>query len=267
MRRLWLTLVPALFGGTPVFCAPVPSFWVANEIESEHVSIGRLKVANPAWNIDLGGKLDFAEWGYVVSGLWTESDICDSPDTRKWYFHELDPVVAYGYRWPFADGWAFDARLGAQWNYMSGHYGDARRSYDEWQPRAELKTPWMTLWYSMRNFYWPVAKASFRFGVNRSFPIVGRLSFNPCLWFDGGSARWNRQRFGYRDADSIGSGVNSFSAQLFLAYSLCDGLSLYGGVMPYVVIDPAVRSELRANPDRTAKTETVVFATGVLYRF
>lgn len=244
----------------------VPSFWLANEFESEHQSMGSIKVPNPVWNVDLGSRVDFGSFGYALAGLWTESDVCETPrDRRNWYFHELDPCVAYGYRWNFADGYALDQRLGLQWNWMAGHVGAARRSYDEWQPRTELVTPWASVWFAMRNFYWPVPKASLRLGVRRSFALTERLSFVSNGWFDGGSARWNRQRFGHRDPESIGSGFNSFSLQMLLSYRLDGGVSLYGGMMPYCVLSPSVRSELRDSQSKSAKTETVVAIVGVRF--
>jgi len=115
----------------------------------------------------------------------------------------------------------------------------------------------------MRNFYWPVAKASFRTGLRRSFPICGGLSFEPNVWVDGGSARWNRQRFGYKDPNSIGSGVNSGSLQLFLNYRLNDQVSFYGGIIQYVVLDCAVHSELKADPSETSLTELTVATIGI----
>ena len=39
---------------------------------------------------------------------------------------------------------------------------------------------------SMRNFYWPVAKASFRVGLTHDFALTDKLSIIPNVWLDGG---------------------------------------------------------------------------------
>jgi hypothetical protein len=118
----------------------------------------------------------------------------------------------------------------------------------------------------MRNFYLPVTKASFRAGVKRSFPLTGQLSLVPMVWFDGGSDRWNVQRFGYTEGrDRIGRGLNSCSLKLLLNYNLTDHCNLYCGVMGYFVIDGDVRAELDADPSRESRSECVVFSTGLRF--
>jgi hypothetical protein len=172
----------------------------------------------------------------------------------------------YGYDFKFADGWSLDSRLGAQWNLMTGYYGEDRKSYDEWQFRETLVTPYITLWYAMRNFYLPVTKASFRLGAKRSFPLTKQLSIVPMAWFDGGSDRWNVQRFGYTDGqERIGRGLNSCSLKLLFNYHLADYIDVYCGVMGYFVVDDDIRAELDANPSREAKSECVIFSTGLRF--
>ena len=52
-----------------------PFAWMANETESAHVSIGRLKGAYPVWNVDTGLGVGVADYGYVLAGLWTEAGL------------------------------------------------------------------------------------------------------------------------------------------------------------------------------------------------
>lgn len=272
MHRL-LTLAVVVLGTIRVGAAEAadrlrPFAWVANETESAHVSIGRMKGAYPVWNVDAGLGVEHEAVGYVLAGVWTESDFTDKyHEGHRMFFHEIDPVVSYGCRWAFAEGWALDSKVGNQWNVMNGYYGDKRRSYDEWQWREDLKTPWGSVWWQMRNFYWPVPKASWRFGARTRIPLVGRLSFVPCLWFDGGCERWNEQRFGYHDAKRIGQGLNSMTLQLFLAYEIADGWRLYGGISQYSAVDADVRRELKADPAKEGKPDLLFATVGVRWDF
>ena len=248
-----------------VECKPIA--YVDTEFESAHVSMGRLKVAYPVFNLEAGAGADFGEYGYLLLSTWTESDLTNHYRDRRYQpIQEFDPVVLYGYDFKFAEGWSLDSRLGAQWNLMTGYYGDARRSYDEWQFRETLVTPYVTLWYAMRNFYLPVTKASFRLGVKRSFPLTEQLSIVPIVWLDGGSDRWNVQRFGHTDGqERIGRGFNSCSLKLLFNYHLADYIDVYCGVMGYFVVDDDIRAELDANPSREAKSECVIFSTGLRF--
>jgi hypothetical protein len=266
-RRRWLAAAFAFAVPQPeaVECKPIA--YLDTEFASSHVSIGRLKSAYPVMNVEVGAGADFGEYGYLLASTWTQSDLSNHyRDRRCQPMQEVDPVVLYGYDLKLADGWSLDSRVGAQWNLMSGYYGAARRSYDEWQFRETLTTPYCTLWYQMRNFYLPVTKASFRAGVKRSFPLTGQLSLVPMVWFDGGSDRWNVQRFGYTEGrDRIGRGLNSCSLKLLLNYNLTDHCNLYCGVMGYFVIDGDVRAELDADPSRESRSECVVFSTGLRF--
>jgi hypothetical protein len=255
---------PLVAAGSPE-CRPIA--YVDSEFESAHVSIGRLKAAYPVYNLDVGAGADFGEYGYLMATTWTESDLTNHyRDRRHQLMQEVDPLVLYGYRMVFAEGWSLDSRLGAQWNLMVGSYGSARRSYDEWQFRETLETPYVTLWYRMRNFYLPVTKASFNAGVMRSFPLSGRLSLVPMFRIDGGSDRWNEQRFGYTDGRGrIGRGINSCSLKLRLDFRLSDNAVLYCGVMGYVAVDDDVRAELDADPSREAKNECAIVSTGLKF--
>lgn len=245
-----------------------PFAWMANETESAHVSIGRLKGAYPVWNVDTGLGIEDDAFGYALVAVWTESDLSSHYHLKhRRLFHEIDPVVSYGYRWLPAEGWTLDSRVGVQWNVMDGYYGDSRRSYDEWQWREELAMPWITVWWQMRNFYWPVPKASWRFGARKTIPLYGGLSLVPCLWFDGGCARWNQQRFGYHDPGRIGRGLNTATLQLFLNYELSGGWVLYGGLSQYSAVDSDVRSELQRNPTREGKADLLFATLGLRWDF
>ena len=272
MHRL-LTLAVVVLGTIRVGADEAPTLfrpfaWLANETESAHVSIGRLKGAYPVWNVDTGLGVGVADCGYVLTGLWTETDLTDRyRGVHRQCFHEIDPLIAYGYRWGFAEGWSLDSRAGLQWNYMGGYFDDNRRSYDEWQWREELETPWVTVWWQMRNFYWPTVKASWRFGASRRIPLVGGLSLEPCLWFDGGSERWNRQRFGCHDPERIGRGINTMTMRFFLSYRLAEELELYGGLTQYAAIDGDVRHELQANPSKEGKADLLIGTLGIRWNF
>ena len=239
--------------------------WVNPEIESAHISIGRLKVSYPVFNLDAGTGLDFRDYGYMAVGVWTESDLCSHyRRQRHQAFQEVDPIVLYGYRFDIAEGWSLESRIGHQWNFMAGYRGDANRSYDEWQFRETLETPWLVLWYGMRNFYLPVTKASFVFGVSKRFELTDDWMVTPSFWMDGGSARWNSQRFGYtKDASKIGRGLNSCSARLMLSWLMSEKMSFYCSVTGYAAIDPDIRAELDENPSREAKKLYAVVATGI----
>lgn len=245
-----------------------PIAWAATEVASGQISTGRVKVTHPILNCEAQLGAEYLPLGYATIGVWSLSDLSSSyRHKRSWFWNEIDPVVTVGRHQPLADGYVLSARLGAQWNEMAGYKGDARRSYDEWQMGLSLTTPWVTPWYSMRNYYWPVVKASFRVGLTRTFALTDRLSVTPNVWLDGGSARWNRQRFGYQNASRIGSGVNSCSLRLYANYRLLPHASLYGGVTGYCVLDPYVRDELRDNPSEEAKHLYAVVTCGVKVSF
>ena len=245
-----------------------PIAWSAAEVASGHISIGRVKATHPVQNFEAKLGAEYLPLGYATIGVWSLTDLSGSyRHSRGWFWNEIDPVVTVGRRQTLADGYSLDASVGAQWNEMTGYKGDARRSYDEWQTAVSLTTPWATPWYSMRNFYWPVAKASFRVGLTHDFALTDKLSILPNVWLDGGSARWNRQRFGYQNAARIGSGVNSFSLRLFANYRFLPHAALYGGVTGYCVLDPDVRDELRDNPSEEAKHLYAVATCGVKVSF
>ena len=246
------------------------SGWVNPEFESAHVTRGRIKVLDPVWNVDCGLKAETKDFGYFLCGIWTESDLTDHyVDTRRWYFSEIDPLVSYGYKYEFGDGWSLDTRLGMQWNWMEGYEGDRRRSYDEWRWWLTLKTPWLTAYALTRTFYYPYYAMAFKSGVKTSIPLFGKLTFDPNVWFDGGSERWNRRRFSVHTADTPNyrSGANSMSAQMFLTYRFSPDFRIYGGVTEYVAIDPTVRNQVEANPARTARRELLMATFGVAYSF
>ncbi|MBR1921110.1 MAG: hypothetical protein IJ829_03770 [Kiritimatiellae bacterium] len=249
-------------GGCEVFAHVNPEF------ESAHVSMGKLKAAYPVFNLDFGAGLGLGDLGYVFAGCWTESDLSNHyRDRRHQVMQEVDPIVGCGRTASFAEGWSLDSRLATQWNLMTGYYGRARRSYDEWQFRETLVTPWLTAWYGMRNFYLPVAKASFCAGVTRRFPLWGSLSLAPAVWVDGGSDRWNEQRFGCTERRGrIGRGVNSCSVRLMLQYALSEDIDLYGGVTGVFVVDGDMRRELDASAAREAKSDVVIVSAGLKWR-
>ena len=245
-----------------------PIAWCAAEAASGHISIGRVKATHPVQNFEAKLGAEYAPLGYATAGVWSLTDLSRAyRDSRSAFWNEVDPVVTAGRRQALAEGYALDASVGAQWNEMVGYRGDARRSYDEWQMATSLTTPLVTPWFAMRNFYWPVAKASFRVGVTRSFRLTENLSLAPNVWLDGGSERWNRQRFGYRCPERIGQGVNSLSARLFAVYRLHAHAELYGGATGYCVTDPDVRAELKDNPSDEARHLHVVFTCGVKLAF
>lgn len=244
------------------------SGWLATEVESAHVSIGRIKNEYPAMNFDTGFRFDAHEFGYVVVSMWTECDLCNhNGASHRWSFHEIDPKVAYGYRFQLADGFVFDSSVAAQWNYMAGYYGPSHKSYDEWQIAEALETPWFTAYYSMRNFYWPVAKASYRFGLTTSIPITENLSFVPNVFCEGGSQRWNTQRFRQHEEWRVGRTINSLQTQFVLSYALSDWCSLYGGVTGYFVVDPDIRDELKTSGGIASRTEIAIVTLGVRMKF
>lgn len=245
-----------------------PIAWCAAEVASGHISTGRVKATHPVQNFEAYLGVEYAPLGYATAGVWSLSDLSGAyNDSRSAFWNEVDPVVTVGRRQPLADGYAINASVGAQWNEMVGYRSDARRSYDEWQTAVSAETPFVTPWFSMRNFYWPVAKASFRVGVKRGFRLTNSLSLVPNIWLDGGSARWNRQRFGYRQADRIGRGVNSVSVRLFAVYRFVPHAELYGGVTGYCVTDPDVRAELESNPSDEARHLYAVVTCGVRLLF
>lgn len=242
--------------------------WLATEVESAHVSIGRIKNEYPVFNIDTGLRIDGNSMGYIDLALWTECDLCNhNRRTHRWAFHEIDPKVGYGYRFGLVDGFVFDTSIAAQWNLMSGYYGPAKRSYDEWQIREALETPWFVVYYSMRNFYSPMVKASYRFGLSKSIPLFGGLSFVPNVFCEGGSSRWNTQRFRQHDDWTVGRTINSLLAQMFLDYKVADDLSLYGGVTGYFVVDPDIRDELRSGTGYANRTEFAIVTLGARFVF
>ena len=241
-----------------------PLFWCAPEIASGHISIGRVKVTHPVQNFDAGLGAEYAPVGYALVGIWSLTDLSrESRDTRHPFWNEIDPLVAVGRRQRLAEGYSLDSRVGTQWNCMAGYEGAARRSYDEWQLNESLTTPYVTPWFAMRNFYWPVAKASFRVGLLKSFPVTDDLSFTLNVWSDGGSERWNEQRFGYRHARRIGSGLNSVSVRLFATYRLFEQAEIFGGVTGYTVVNNKIRDELNENPSDEALDLYAVVTCGI----
>jgi hypothetical protein len=98
----------------------------------------------------------------------------------------------------------------------------------------------------------------------KSFKLTDDWSLTPAFWMDGGSARWNSQRFGYtQDASRIGRGLNSCSARLTLSWLMTDKVSFYCSLTGYAAIDSDVREELDENPSREAKKHYAVVATGI----
>lgn len=246
------------------------SGWANPEFESAHITRGRIKVLDPVWNLDCGIRAETRDFGYVLCGFWSESDLTDKyRDIRRRCFSEIDPIVCYGYKYAFAEGWSVDSRLGLQWNWMEGYEGKGRRSYDEWRWMLSLKTPWLTAYVLTRTFYYPYYAMAFKTGVRTSIPLVGNLSFDPNVWFDGGSERWNRRRFGAHTEShpDYRAGPNSMSAQMFLTYRFTQELRLYGGVTQYVVVDSTVRDQVSANPARTARRDLLVATVGMTYTF
>ena len=251
---------------------PVLKFsgWINPEIESSHITRGRIKVRDPVWNLDCGFKAETRDFGYFLGGIWSESDLTSRyPDVRRRCFSEIDPLVAYGYKYPFSEGWSLDTRLGLQWNWLEGYKGKGRRSYDEWRWWLTLRTPWLSAYALTRTFYYPYYAMAFKTGASSSIPIVGKLTFDPNVWFDGGSERWNRRRFGRHTAHTPNyrAGANSISVQLFLSYRFNPQFRIYGGVTEYVVIDPTVREQVGANHARTARRELLVVTLGMSYQF
>ena len=237
--------------------------WLATEVESAHVSIGRIKNDYPALNFDSGLRFDGSDFGYLDFGIWSECDLCNhNRRQHRWAFHEIDPKIGYGYRFGIADGWTFDSSVAAQWNLMSGYYGPLNKSYDEWQVREALETPWMTAYYSMRNFYWPVAKASCRFGIMTTIPLGRGLSLAPDVFCEGGSQRWNTQRFRQREDWTVGCTVNSLQLRLTLSCPVTEWFSLYGGVTGYFVVDPKIRSELDRGSGFSSRKELAIVTLG-----
>lgn len=272
-----IIVLALLFAGARLFAAsdPVvetsgsalePIAWCALEIVSGHISVGRVKATHPVHCFDAGVGAEYKPLGYALAGVWSLTDLSRAyRDSRKAFWNEVDPIVLFGRRQELADGYALDSSVGAQWNYMAGYEGDARCSYDEWQVRETLTTPFVTPWFSMRNFYWPVAKASFRAGLTRSFGLAENLTLVPNVWIDGGGERWNEQRFGYRNPKRIGRGVNSLSARLFLFYRLGPWAQAYCGVTGYCVTDPDIRAELKANPSDEARHLYALVSCGVRF--
>jgi len=264
---LFLFVLPWL----PTAAATSPlrfSGWISPEVESAHITRGRIKVLDPVWNLDSGLRAETESVGYVIVGLWTESDLTGRyTGTRRPFFSELDPLLSYGYELQVAEEWSLDSRLGLQWNWMEGYREDGRKSYDEWQWRETLKTPWVNLYVLTRTFYHPYYAMAFKCGIKRSFRFCERFSFDPNVWVDGGSERWNRQRFGaHSELDpAYHAGPNSISAQIILSYWLSDELRLFGGLTEYVAVGGVVREQISANPARTALLDLMVFSIGLTW--
>lgn len=185
-----------------------PLAWVSPEIASGHISVGRVKVVRPVQNLEVGTGLSYRSLGYVWTSVWCQSDLSNEyRDRRRRLLGEIDPMVGCGREFELAEGYSFDTRVAAQWNCMDGYRGAARRSYDEWQIAEMLTTPYLMPWFSMRNFYWPVAKASWCAGVMRSIPVGENWQIGCRAWLDGGGERWNQQRFGYQHPDRIRRGI------------------------------------------------------------
>lgn len=258
----------ALAAGAALGQGVEPFAWANPEFANGHVSVGRVKVVYPVMNFDFGAGVDFGVWGRILASAWTQTDLSDKYlGVRRQFLQEFDPKVAYGHCWEFMEGWRLNSEWGHQWNMMVGYKGRARRSYDEWQFTETLETPWAGVFVQMRNFYYPVDKASIRTGVFKSFELTERLSAAPMVWLDGGGERWNEQRFGHGDPASIGRGFNSVSVRLYLWYRIMEGLRAYGGVTQYCVIDGDARDELDSNPSREAKADFTVVTTGLRYDF
>lgn len=247
------------------------SFWAYPEFASGLTSMGCIKSIYPVFNLDTGAaiKLKDERYGRILFGVWSESDINSHyHDKRRYAFQEIDPFIAYAYRWHFHDGWNLDSQIGAQWNFMAGYYGDGCHSYDEWQFWERLNTPWCTIYGGMRNFYLPVCKPFFRVGAMKSIPLVGALSVCPNIYLDGGNERWNQQRVGYGEyRKKIGQGLTAAIVQIHLDYRLSEWLSLYGGVTQHISVGKEVRNSLRANPNRTARKDFLIVTIGAKLDF
>lgn len=241
-----------------------PSAWVAPEIASGHISVGRVKVVHPVQNLEVGTGVSYRPLGYVWTSVWCQSDLSNAyRDRRRRLLDEIDPMVGCGHEFELAEGYSFDTRVAAQWNCMDGYRGAERRSYDEWQIAETLKTPYLTSWFSMRNFYWPVAKASWCAGLMRTFPVAENWQIGCRAWLDGGGERWNQQRFGYENPQRIRRGINSGSLRLSLTYQVSSWCSVTAGVTGYCVLSRAARDELHDNPSDEAKATYAVASLGL----
>lgn len=247
-----------------------PTGWFGSEVESAHITRGRIKTMTPVWNLDFGIGAEIGSYGYVTAGSWNSSDLCrDYRDRRHMLLNEMDPVVSYGYKFDLFEGVSLDSRVGFQWNVMVGYKGDGRRSYDEYQWRETLKTPWVTFYTFMRTFYHPYYAMALKYGVCHSFPIAGGLSFEPNIWFDGGTEHWNRRRFGWYTGSepNYHRGPNSISVQLFLTYKFSSGWKIYGGLTQYSALFPNIREQLKAKPTREGVSDLLVGTIGISRKF
>ena len=262
------SLIAPMDDGTPPLICPFGE--ISSEVESAHVTRGKIRSITPVWNIDASLGAEIKDCGYVLAGVWIESDLSlHYSEIRDWYFNQIDPLASYGYEWKICEGWSLDSRVGLQWNAMTGYYGERRRSYDEYQWRESLKTPFVTVSWFMRTFYYPYYATAFKVGAKRKFPICGGLSFAPSVWLDGGTKHWNARRFGQYTLDKAdySRGFNSGSLQLFLTYTFDNGIVLYGGITEYVLIDSTARRQTRANDADEAKLDLLIGTMGVKYAF
>lgn len=256
------------WGGETDFLRPYG--WFNPEIETAHITRGKIVSARPVQNTDAGFGCRVGASGYANVGSWSMTDLNRHyRDSRRDFMNEFDPWIMCGYEWKFAEGWSLDSRISYQWDEMIGYRGGATRTYRECISRETLATPWFSVYSLVRWMVHPYECPGIRVGVFREFALLDRFAFVPQFFMDGGPRCWNRRRFGQWTSElaHYRSGPNSATISLILKYYLTDDLCLYGGVSQFGIVDPEIREQVKARPGDCARRDLTFGVVGFVWQF
>ena len=237
---------------------------------SQLFSLGSVRADHAVWMMEADFVQRLSSFGHVLLGYWSLSDLGGSGDgSRRSYVYESDPCLFYGYDWNFAEGWRLRNRIGMIWVFNEGYNVDVIHLFREWTYMGELKSPWLTLHGQARIV--DGLGAYVRIGVRRSFDLVdGRFSIVPHLTLHGGSARWNRNRYGsFVEGRSISSGLGTVDYGVRLGVPLEWGMSWYLDVGGYDALDSRTRTQIRERRRRgsTMKLDACFVTSGFSWEF
>ena len=209
-------------------------------------------------------------FGHVVLGYWALSDLKRQRDSgHRSAVYESDPYLLAGYDWDFAAGWRLRSRAGMIWVFNEGYDEKVVHLIREWTYAGELATPWGALFGQTRVV--DGLGTYVRVGLTRAFNVAGGLlSVAPHVAMSGGSARWNRRRYGDYDGHSrLSAGLGTVDYGLCVAVPVKWGASLYVDVSGYHAADPDTRAQIRASRRHgTTRPRDACFVTsGVRWEF
>ena len=245
--------------------------WYADVSVSSYLySLGSVRADHSVWMMEGDVVQRLSSFGHVLFGYWALSDLGRTGDrSHRSYVYESDPYLLYGYDWAIADGWLLRNRVGMIWVFNEGYSVKEIHLIREWTYMGELRSPWATLYGQVRAVDGLGTYA--RVGLHRSFDFAGGLfSLTPHAALHGGSARWNRCRYGdFAEGRSIKAGLGTVEYGVRLGVPLKWGASWYVDVCGYDAIDSRTRTQIRERRRRgsTMKLDACFVVSGLCWEF